>query len=558
MTGPLLRLTIEGFGLIDRAEVHFDDGLTVFTGETGSGKTMLLGALDAALGARVDSDLVRGERARVTLEVAAGAPLRATLDDAGIVLDADDDIVILREMSAGRSQARINGVAVSLGQLRTLGAAVLDAIGQHEAQRLLSPGFALDALDRLAGDDALHLRADVRRLDAERRRLTGERDRLRDDDGRTRESLDQARFARDEIDAARLQPGEDDALRARRETLANAARIVTALAGARAALDDDNGAIDALGTASVALTAIAKYGDDYATFHDEVDALQSQLTELATRIARASDDLDADPNELDAIVARLDALESLKKKYGGSLGAVLARRESFVELLDRDAGRDERVATLERDLAAVDTDLAERARQLSDRRAAAAADAQTRIAKELGALAMPAARFTIALEPLDGVGATGGDRAEFRFSANPGEPERPLAKTASGGERSRVLLALVVVLAAAHDGTALVFDEIDAGIGGNAATAVGARLGRLARSAQVVCVTHLAQIAACADRHYALRKRERGDTTSIDVVAVDDRERLAEIARMLSGDATPISLDHAATLLDGARAAVAR
>jgi DNA repair protein RecN (Recombination protein N) len=282
--------------------------------------------------------------------------------------------------------------------------------------------------------------------------------------------------------------------------------------------------------------------------------LQADAGALAAEIARALDDLELDPNELETVTARLDALETLKKKYGASIAAVLAARERFAALLENDAGRDERRATIERELEALESALVADAAELRAARAAAIPACEGRVAEELHALAMPSARFAIALEPLDALAAHGGDRVEFRFSANPGEPERPLARIASGGERSRVLLALVVVLADDRDARAFVFDEIDAGIGGATAVAVGARLRRLAGVAQVMCVTHLAQIASWAETHYALRKfDDEGDTTIEVVPLVADDDRLAEIARMLSGDTKRISLEHAATLVAATR-----
>jgi DNA repair protein RecN (Recombination protein N) len=553
----LLRLTIEGVGLIDRAEVSFGEGFTAFTGETGSGKSMLLGALDLALGGRVERDLVHGERARVTLEVAPSDALRAALADGGIALAADDDVVIVREVTAqARSSARINGIAVSASQLRAAGAQIVDAIGQGEAQRLLEPGFARDALDAFGGEPALALRARLRADVDERRAVRDERDALLAGTERALAERDFARFARDEIDAAAVEPGEDQRLRERRDVLGNAEAIATALAHARAALEDENGAVDAIGAAAHALASLARYGSGLAPLADQAATLQAELTDLAASVARATDDVERDPAELEAVVTRLDAIDGLKKKYGGSLEAIAAARERFAAIVDAEAGRDERAATLDARIAALDDAIATAAAALHDVRVAAARGCEARVAKELQALAMPAARFTVVVEPLDTVAAHGGDQVAFHFSANPGEPERPLARVASGGERSRVLLALVVALADRNDARAFVFDEIDAGIGGATAVAVGARLRDLAAIAQVVCVTHLAQIASYAQTHYALRKRDDGDATTIEVVPMQaDDDRLAEIARMLSGETTGISLEHAATLVASTRGA---
>jgi DNA repair protein RecN (Recombination protein N) len=555
MTSTLLRLTIDNVGLIAHAQVEFGDAFTAFTGETGSGKTMLLGALDAALGGRVERELIRGERLRVALEIGAGDDVRAELAAMGIELAPDDDMVIVREVTAaGRSQARINGVAVSASQLRALAGGLVDAVGQGEAHRLLEPAFARDLLDRFAGEPALALRERLRECYETRRALREERDVLAAGGERALAEREFARFALGEIEAAVLEDGEDERLRERREILGNAERIADALARARAALEDEGGAVDALGDASHGLGGIGRFGAAFAALAESAGALQADAGTLAAEIARALDDVELDPGELETVIARLDAIETLKKKYGASIAAVLAARDRFAAVLESDAGRDERLAAIESELAALDASIAADAQALHVRRSQAVPACEERVAAELQALAMPAARFAIALEPLDEVAAHGADRVEFRFSANPGEPERPLARIASGGERSRVLLALVVVLSDRHDARTFVFDEIDAGIGGATAVAVGARLQRLAAVTQVVCVTHLAQIASWADAHYVLRKYDDGGETTIEVVPLHaDDDRLAEIARMLSGDTKRISLEHAATLVASTR-----
>ncbi len=552
----LLRLAIENVGLIARAEIAFDPQLTVITGETGSGKTMLLDALRLALGGRAESDVVRtgAERARVVLELAPDEGLRARLAAQGFGLAPDDDVIVQREvLASGRSQGRINGVAASASQLRDLVGALVDVTSQHEAQRLLSPAYALELLDGFApagGADGIALRDEVRalhaRLDAARERVAA----LRDDDGRKAARAEYARFALGEIDAAAVEDdAEDERLRARRDLLANAERVLASLATASAALEDDGGAVDALGAAETALLGLARYGERFAELADSAAALQSDANELAARIARERDAVELDPAELDAVGARLDALDTLKKKYGGSLAAARAQRDAFAaEIADVDE-RDLRVAEAERAAAALAADLRERAAALSARRREASEAIEAAVREELGVLAMPAAALRIALDALPEPGPNGNERAELRFAANPGEPDRPLARVASGGELSRVLLALVVTAAGHLERTTFVFDEIDAGIGGATASAVGVRLARLAAHAQVVCVTHLAQIASCGDAHVALRKHVRAGAATIESVVLDGDARRVEVARMLSGDELGVALEHAAELL---------
>lgn len=553
MTGTLLRLSIENVGLIVAAEVAFGDGLTVVTGETGSGKTMLLDALGLALGDRAESEMVRSgcERARVTLEIAPDAALRAKLADAGFVLAEDDDVIVQRELLAsGRSQARINGTPASASQVRELIGPLVDVVSQHEAQRLLAPAYALELLDRFGGVESLALRDQVRRLYDEVAEKRARLEQLRDDGGRALARAEFARFALAEIDAAAIEDdGEDERLRTRRDVLANAERILAGLTIASGALEDDGGAVDALGAAETALGGLARYGGAFAELAGAAAALQSDANELAARLARERDAVELDPAELDAVGARLDALDGLKKKYGGSLAAVRAQRTAFAGEVADVEDRDQRLTSAQRELDESEGALLASAAALGAHRREAAEAIGGAVASELAALAMPAARLRIALDVLAVPGRTGAERAELRFAANPGEPERALARVASGGELSRVLLALVVVLADRRERTALVFDEIDAGIGGATASAVGARLARLAASGQVVCVTHLAQIASYGDAHVALRKRVVGGTTTIEAIALDDDARTGEVARMLSGDEQGVALEHAAELL---------
>lgn len=553
----LVRLTIDDFGLIAHAALEFADGLTVLSGETGSGKTMLLGALRFALGDRVETEMIRGgaARARVVLEIEPDPALRAVVAEAGFLLADDDDLIVTRELlSTGRSQARVNGVAASASQLRAVAATIVDIVGQHDAQRLLAPAFALEIVDRFGGAAVVADRNAVRERYADLQGVDEQLRALRDDDGRALAELDFARFAAAEIDEAMLEDDEEERLRERRDVLANAERIATALGVASTALEDDDGAIDALGAAASALAPIARFGGAFAQLATVMAGLQSDITDVATRLARERDSVEADPAELEAIHARLERIDRLKKKYGPSVAAIRVRRAEYVARIERDETRDDRLAALSERGAILGSELTARATSLSARRRSAARDLESLVMTELASLAMPTARFAVAFESLDRIGAAGAERAELRFAANPGEPQRSLAKSASGGELSRVLLALIVAIADRRERTALVFDEIDAGIGGATAVAVGSRLGRLASGAQVIVITHLAQIASWADAHFALRKLDVRGATVIELETLATRKaRLEEIARMLSGEANPVSLAHAATLVAGVR-----
>ncbi|HEV3152221.1 MAG TPA: DNA repair protein RecN [Candidatus Baltobacteraceae bacterium] len=551
----LRRLTIQDYGLIQSAEIDFSDGVTIFTGETGSGKTMVLGAIAFVLGERSGPDAVRrGQpRAAVTLEFDAGAALRERFERDGFPLDEDEDATLSRELTeGGKSSIRLNGRPATAAYVREIAAEVLDIVGQHEAQRLLSPAYHLHLLDRFAGEPALSARARVAGDYERRNELARALESADRDERRVAEQFAYAKYALDEIDAVAAEDDEDERLTQRRRILDNAEKIANGLRAAHEALaGDEEGAEDALGASTIALNAIADIGETFSSMAQAASALQSEVNELAVRISRELDELEFDASELESINARLDALDNLKRKYGGSLDAVRRSREEFALTVDRFTNRDEHRAQLERELVDASAVLEESARHLSELRRGAANAMRKSVANELKDLALPSARFDVRFEPFKEIAASGAEDVEFVFAANTGEPVRPLARVASGGELSRVLLALVVVLAGARGSTALVFDEIDAGIGGATANAVAVRLGRLAKDVQVVCVTHLAQIASWAETHYVLEKRERKTVTTIEVRRVEAAgERTAELARMLSGQSHDVALAHARTLLE--------
>jgi DNA repair protein RecN (Recombination protein N) len=537
----LRRLQIENFGLIGRADVDFAEGATIFTGETGSGKTMLLAALDFALGARGLGDALgrAGSRTIVALRFSPTTQLRQRMADDGYELDADEDAAIEREAAAGgRTAVRLNGRSTTAGYVRAIGDAIAEIVGQHEAQRLLSPAYHLELLDRFAGPDAVAARERIAQAIAERDQIRDELERCERGALDATRANDDARFAVEEIARAQLQPGEDARAHERLTYLRNARRIDDALAEAASRLGSgDSGAADSVGDAVAALGGIA--------------------VELATELTAAREDGEIDPGELARLETRVDEVERLKRKYGGTIDAVLEYASGARATLDRYENADADAGRLRERAAAAMQTAALESTVLSKLRRAAAERLARDVRSEFGDLALTSGTIDVALHELNEPGARGAERAEFLFAANAGEPSRPLARIASGGERSRVLLALIAALASERDASAaLIFDEIDAGIGGATGGAVGARIGRLSRNGQVVCVTHLAQLAAWAGRHYLLRKREESGRTEIAVEEiVSDAGRVSELARMLSGETHDAALSHARALLDGVRGA---
>lgn len=552
----LRRLSLKDYGLVESAEIEFSKGATIFTGETGSGKTMVLGALGFALGERANADAVRrgAARATVTLAFEPDDALRERLCADGFELDPGEEASIVREVSeAGKSSVRVNGRASTASYVRELAARIAEIVGQHEAQRLLAAPYHLELLDRHAGAGALRLAvAAAHELCSIRKR---DLEALESDERRARDRYDDARFAVDELDGLALKAGEDERLNERRRYLDNVEKISGALRTAHEALAaDEASAGSLLGTAASSLGTISEMSEELAEMAAQARGLQSEATDLATRIGRLLDTTEFDAAELEAINGRLDAIDRAKRKYAPSIEELLRYLEDARATVSEFETRDERRAELREALSAAESGLQTVAGELTALRKSAAATLSRQVEAEFADLALAAGRFEAALVPVTPIGSAGAETAEFRFAANAGEPLRPLSRVASGGELSRVLLALVVVVAAARDRSALVFDEIDAGIGGATATAVGVRLGRLARDGQVACVTHLAQLATWAQRHYVLEKTEaRGQTTIRIRELAGDEERAAELARMLSGESHDAALEHARTLLRAAK-----
>jgi len=501
------RLLIEDFGLIARADIEFASGATMFTGETGSGKTMVIGALAFALGERAGPDVVRrgARRAVVTLTLDASPALRERFAAGGFTLENDEDALLSRELSeAGKSVLRVNGRQTTAGYVRDIAGDIAEIIGQHEAQRLLSPEYHLELLDRFSGAGTAAERARVRDAFVQAEAASAALAAFRTQAGKAQAEVDFARFAAREIAAANVQPDEDVQLESRRRYLENAERIASALRLAHEALAGERGAGDALGEAASALTPIAPINAQLGSAFESASTLQQDVTELAVTLSRLADETEFSPSELDELHARANALDSLKRKYGGSLPEVLAAGERHAATVEAFASRDERSAELEAAAAAAQRRLEQCALTLTTLRTKASKTLERRMQNEFGDLALSAARFSVLLLRREQVAADGAESAEFVFSANAGEPLLPLAKVASGGELSRVLLALIVSLLETREPTTLIFDEIDTGIGVVPAGAISSRRGPLGKDANVVCLTHRPQIATHAQRALVL------------------------------------------------------
>jgi DNA repair protein RecN (Recombination protein N) len=553
----LRELRLKNFAVVESVAVSFAPGLNVLTGETGAGKSILVDAIVLVRGARAQTDVIRTDAETATVEAVfaldGAAAARAVLDEAGLTVDDNDEIVVRRELArSGRHRAFVNDSPVTVGLLERLGDALLEVHGQHEHQRLLEPARQLELLDRFADAEeasarvgALHAKHRAAREEAELTRRAA-RDRAQ------REDL--LRFQVGELNAARLQIGEEEALRTELRRLQHAERFTAGLTEAAALLDDaPQSASERLGRAGRILQELGRLDPALAGPGEPIEAALLQVEEALGAIRRLRDGIVAEPGRLDAIHERLDALTRLKRKYGDGEEAMLRFRDEAARELERIERHDEVVAEQERGLAQLGAELAAAAAALSERRQAAATRLAGRVERTLRALGMERAVFAVGLEPAPEVGPHGADRVELRLSTNPGEEVKALARVASGGELSRTMLALTSVLARADRVPTLIFDEVDAGIGGRVASVVGQTLATAAQGRQVLCVTHLAPVAALAQHHLRVDKGVRAGRTKVTVTVMVAAERVEEIARMLGGTSvTAAAREHARDLL-GAR-----
>ncbi len=571
----IAELRIRGLGVIEDAELTLGPGLTVLTGETGAGKTMVLTALGLLLGSRADTGAVRIDAGRAEVEgvvdVTVLPHVRARADDAGASVE-DGLLVVGRTVSpGGRSRAVLGGRTVPTSVLVEIADDLVAVHGQSSQVALARPERQRALLDAYAGAAALELRDEVAAhhdrlaaIDAELHEIrTQARERARE--------ADLLRHGLAEVESVAPQPGEDESLAAEESRLANADRLRTAAAQARTALAGDEAGhdqTDALSLVAAARHALQTADDldpDLADLAGRLASAAYALTDTAADLSSYLADLDADPARLDAVMQRRADLAHLYRRYGDDIPAVLAWAEQAavrLAALDHDESRERELVAEHAD---VQADLTGAARELSRLRSEAAQRLADAVTSELASLAMPSATFTVELTrrddpeglPVDGrrvaVSRSGVDHVQFMLAAHPSAPARPLGRGASGGELSRTMLALEVVLAAADPVPTLVFDEVDAGVGGSAAVEVGRRLARLARHAQVIVVTHVPQVAAFADVHVVVHKDTSGHVSASDVRVLDDADRAAELARMMAGiDATEVALEHARELLDAA------
>jgi DNA repair protein RecN (Recombination protein N) len=561
----LKELNIKNFAIIDQLRVEFAPGLNVFTGETGAGKSIVVDALNLALGERANADLIRTGCQEAVVEAAfelnhdGTAEVKAMLTEQGIRMDAGEDLIVRRVLSSsGKNKVYINGSLANLATLAALGANLADIHGQHEHQSLLSLERQMELLDSFGGLTGLReeLADTYRRLQDIRKELAereaGERDRAQ------REDL--LRHQKNEIEAATLKPGEDEGLANEQKILANSEK----LAGLSRAADEelytsDGSVLSGLKKAITNLREIAAIDERLAPALELCEAGRAQIEEAAREVSSYTDRMEFDPLRLEQIGDRLDLIQKLKKKYGDTIPEILAFGGKASAELERMERSTEEIERLKTEIRTVKSGLTATAQELTKRRNTAARELEKKIEAELAHLGMKKTVLSVQItqdsgdDTLDGhkVGPRGADRIEFLISPNPGEEPKPLAKIASGGELSRTMLAFKTILVEGDSIPTLVFDEVDAGIGGAVAEEVGRKLKRVAAKRQVFCITHLPQIASMATSHYGVAKSVKSDRTSTEVRLLGKKERVDEIARMLGGKTiTEATVKHAEEMIE--------
>lgn len=572
----LIELQIQDFAIIDRLHLRFEQGFNVLTGETGAGKSIIIDALGTLRGERVDATFVRAGSTRARIEGVFSLDdcpqLIPLLSQYDLLDEGDDQLILTREISAesGRSVARVNGQAVNSATLREIGSRLIDIHGQHEGQSLFNPRTHLDLLDRFG--ELLPLRQQVADQLAALRRVQAQLADLRAGEARRQARIEELQLLREDVIAAKIKPGEEEELLRERSIVQNAARIATLAEDAYRALYSGEGgrggrpATEAMALAVSALNELSRFDDRAEPIARQAAELHYQLEDLVVALRRYRSNLEVDPHRLDAIEDRLTVLRNLQRKYGVDLATLIERAANAEHEIEQLSNSASQIAALEQQERVLLDELARCAGELSQQRKRVGEELSRQISIAMNDLAMPNIRFAVQFtweDDPDGplihdrrlaCDRTGVDRVEFLISPNPGEPLKPLARIASGGESARLLLALKSILSQVDDVPTLVFDEIDVGVGGRAGHVVGQKLWFISQRHQVLCITHLPQVAAFAHAHYHIRKEVVDGRTRTSVERLSPEQRVEEIAAMLDGTPGDHSRANARQILERAQA----
>ncbi len=535
-------ISIKNFAIIENTEVNFFEGLNIITGETGAGKSIVIEAISLALGSRADSSYVRTGTDKAVIQ------LVATLDG--------EDIVITREISAaGKNLCKLNGEIVTLAQINQVASKLADIHGQYDNQSLLNPDYHIELLDAYKNDITSPLKDEVSSIFGEFSNCKSKLGKLLSMEKENARKLDFYKFEAEEIDKANLVIGEDTELQERIAVLQNSEKIFDNLARSYSSLYDESPSVmDGLNFVVKSIDEISKYSSELATLSEELGDTYYKLEEACRSLRNLKDSVVFSPSELDDAIARLNVIDGLKKKYGDSIEEILAYQESLVQKLNAIENFDEEKLSLMRRLKDLKGKLVDACTKLTDQRKANAKELEQSIQKELHDLNFKDSIVKIDIQPLSDPTENGMDKVEILITTNKGEPLKPLYKVASGGEMSRIMLAFKNIISSYDQIPTLIFDEIDNGISGITASIVGKKLKEIAGARQILCITHLPQIAACGEHNYRIFKESDESKTFTTVQALDDSQTVDEIARLLGGaNITEVTLASAKELISASK-----
>ncbi len=556
----LQSLYIRNFALLDDVEVHFSSGLNIVTGETGAGKSMLIDALQVALGSRASADFIRSGREKATIQAAfdlSGLPWMTTrMEELGLDLDEDQLLMLSRDISQnGKNHCRVNGRLVSLSVYREVGSGLVDMLGQHEQQTLLNQDRHRGLLDRLGGQELLCQAQEVKEIYTRWREASRE---LKELQGNAREMarrLDMLQFQVAEIEKAELMEEEEEELLNERLLLVNAEKISRLAGEAYESLyggeAGDTPAVESVGKAIALLRELQALDPKLEGLLGNLETALYQIEDASREISSYREQAEYNPERLDQIEHRLSLIKQLKYKYGSCIREILDFKESAGAEIERLSGHKERTGDLKAVIESLEQEWRQAASRLTKLRRKAAQQLAENVGRELKHLEMGGVEFKVGITEMADLSLHGGEEIEFLIAPNRGEPFRALQKIASGGELSRMMLALKVLLAGVDEVPTLIFDEVDTGVGGKALQAIGEKLAQIARGRQVICVTHAPQVACFADNHYLIRKEIVNGHTQTFVEALEQEQRVEELARMLAGrEITEVVKNHAQQMLN--------
>jgi DNA repair protein RecN (Recombination protein N) len=556
----LLEMSIKNYVIIDNQGITFEPGLNIITGETGSGKSLIIDALSAITGGRLSKEDIRADEVKASIEALFSIDdmgyIADLMEEYGIETGEDNSLVITREVNTqGKSVARVNGQIVTLSMLKKIAQFLVDIVGQNEHQLLLNTVKHGEFVDNFGGDEINLIKDDTKYLVDKLGALEHKLNSICFNASERESKIELLKFQIQEIDASRLKPNEDEQLKSRRHILINAEKLLKGITYVYNSLfngdDGTKGVSDLLKDSASSLSELIGIDEKLESYKSSMEEIVYQLEDIKGELRTYRDNIELDDSEINLLEERIDQINKLKRKYGSSIEEILSFRENAYKELQELIDSEKRLTAIEKEIEVIRNQYMAKARLLSEKREELSKKLEKLIEKELQELNMYGSKFLIKITQIEHViGINGFDRIEFLLSPNPGEPEKPLSKIASGGEMSRVMLAIKNAFSEIEKAPCVVFDEVDAGVGGQTANMVGQKIKAISKNSQILCITHLPQIACLSDNHIYVDKMVKGNKTFTKIKVLNIEERIKEIARMLGGNENvEASMAHAKKLV---------